>query len=328
MKAFILAGGFATRLWPLTEKRAKPLLPLAGKPLLTHIVEKIPRAIPITVSTNAAFAGGFEEWKKTMPGREITIVIEETTKDAEKLGTNGALAQWIRSQQIDDDLLLITGDNYLGFSIEEFIASARPDHALIAAYDIGDLAKASAFGTIIIKETDRLPLTAYRLSPVSGFEEKPSHPKTSLVSTGCYVLPRTFLPIVLSYADDHPDHIGGIFEEFLRQKKNIDCFRFTEPWFDIGSFESYLEATKALVSERIQKSDDAEILNTTCDGSVVLGKRSRVTGSVLRDAVIFDDCIIDNCVLERCIIDNGCRLQGIDLSGKMVRARTVLEQGM
>jgi GTP:adenosylcobinamide-phosphate guanylyltransferase len=77
MHAFILAGGFATRLWPLTEKRAKPLLPLAGKPLLTHLLEKIPRDIPVTVSTNAAFANGFSEWQK-MIDRPTDLIIEGT----------------------------------------------------------------------------------------------------------------------------------------------------------------------------------------------------------------------------------------------------------
>ena len=75
MKAFILAGGFATRLWPLTEKRAKPLLPLAGIPLLTHLVEKIPAGIPITVSTNAVFAEDFEKWKKAMSDKRLAISI-------------------------------------------------------------------------------------------------------------------------------------------------------------------------------------------------------------------------------------------------------------
>src|SRR5687768_2197658 len=138
MKAFILAGGFATRLWPLTESRAKPLLPLAGKPMLSHIVEKIPPNIPVIVSTNAAFGEGFYAWKKTLQRDTIEIAIEQTTHDDQKLGTNGAVAQWITATNLKEDLLLITGDNYLGFSIEEFAKAATPGHPLLAAYDLKD----------------------------------------------------------------------------------------------------------------------------------------------------------------------------------------------
>ena len=71
MHAFILAGGFATRLWPLTEKRAKPLLPLAGVPLIEYLVQDIPEDIPITISTNAVFKEAFEESKdlQNLPSR-------------------------------------------------------------------------------------------------------------------------------------------------------------------------------------------------------------------------------------------------------------------
>ena len=83
MRAFILAGGFATRLWPLTEKRAKPLLPLRGKPILTHLVEKIPADLPVTVSTNAAFEDAFEEWRRDLGRSETEIVVEGTKHDDE-----------------------------------------------------------------------------------------------------------------------------------------------------------------------------------------------------------------------------------------------------
>lgn len=317
MHAFILAGGFATRLWPLTEKRAKPLLPLAGKSLLSHIVEKLPEHLAITVSTNAAFADGFHEWKKGHPDRTIQIVVEQTKSDQEKLGALGAVAQWISQSKIDDDVLLLTGDNYFGFSFDAFLAAYKEDTPLLAAYDIGDREKAKAFGTVILKEDGRT---------IASFEEKPTSPKTNLVSTGCSVIPKTHLKLLQEYAHNHPDNVGGIFEEFLRRKIAVDCFTFAEPWFDIGSFEAYLEATRALVGKNILFSDSAQLTDTVCEGSVVLGKGSHVSGSELRDCVLFEGCRVTDCVLERCIIDDNCDLAGIDLSGKMLRAGTVLKR--
>ena len=314
MHAFILAGGFATRLWPLTEKRAKPLLPLAGLPILTHIVEKIPAEIAVTVSTNAVFEESFHTWAKTIDRASLDIMIEPTTHDDKKLGTNGALAEWIRSARIEEDILLLTGDNYLGFSIEEFLKHYS-GNTLIAAFDSGNLDEAKKFGTVMLDDDGKR---------IAGFEEKPAAPKTTLVSTGCSVIPASTFTVIVEYAKTHPDHIGGIFEEFLRRGIAIDCFRFEEPWFDVGSFETYLTATKALVGDRALLASTAQLQTCETEGSVVVGERSVVEGSTLRDSVIFEGCRIRNCVLERCVIDDGCTLEGVDLTGKMIRAGTVL----
>jgi glucose-1-phosphate thymidylyltransferase len=313
MKAFVLAGGFATRLWPLTESRAKPLLPLAGKPMLSYIVESIPADVSVTVSTNAAFEQSFQEWKQTLNRSNVTIAIEQTTHEDQKLGTNGAFAQWINVNNIDEDVLLVTGDNYLGFSMQKFIDAFTPDHPLLAAYDIKDLTQASKFGNVIADGKH-----------VTGFEEKPKNPKSTLVSTGCYLIPASCLKTVIGYAQSHPDHIGGIFEEFLKREIPVDCFRFDESWFDIGSFESYVEATRALVGEQVIRGQGSEIRESDTEGSVVLGENCTVIKSTLRDTVLFRNCIIEDCILERCVIDDGCVLKGVDLTGKMLRAGTTL----
>lgn len=316
MHAFILAGGFATRLWPLTEKRAKPLLPLAGKPIITRIVEQLPKDMPVTVSTNAAFAKGFMAWQAAQGERPIEIIIERTTKDEEKLGALGAVAQWVTQSPMNDDVLLLTGDNSFGFSFETFLRSYRPGRALLAAHDIGERNQARAFGTVILGEDG---------ATVTGFEEKPREPVTSLVSTGCSILPRGTLPVLTVFAKNHPDNVGGIFEEFLHRQLPIDVFIFSEPWFDIGSFAAYLDATTSLVGENVLLGEGATLKDTVCEGSVVIGKGSRVTGSVLRDTVVFEGCAIDDCILERCVLDDACTLTRADLAGKMLREGTVLK---
>ncbi|UPA22404.1 NDP-sugar synthase [Candidatus Peribacteria bacterium] len=315
MKAFILAGGFATRLWPLTEHRAKPLLPLAGKPLLSHIVSMIPAEIPVTVSTNAAFGASFEEWKKTINRPNLQIRIEQTKSDDEKLGTLGATAQWITQEQISDDILLLTGDNYFGFTMQTFLQAFHGTAALVAAFDIGDISKASAFGTILVDSDGKT---------ITGFEEKPAEPKTSLVSTGCSILPKGVIPDLLAFAKVKPDNVGGIFEELLRLGKRVECFRFEEQWFDIGSFETYLEATQALVGDAVLLGEGSTMTDSTSEGSVVAGVKNSITKSKLQNTVLFDNCIIDDCVLERCVIDDGCELRGVDLTGKMIRRNTRL----
>ncbi len=318
MRAFILAGGFATRLWPLTEKRAKPLLPLAGKPILTHLVERIPANIPVTVSTNAAFAEGFEEWKTSLPGRDISLVIEGSQKDDHKLGALGATAEWIKRERIDDDLLLLTGDNYLGFPLSRFLEAARPGVAVLAAFDIKSKEQASLFGTVIVDEKEP--------TRIVGFEEKPREAKTTLVSTGCSLLPKQTLPVLLDLAQRKPDNVGGLFEEFLNKGLEVDCFTFTEPWLDIGSFGSYLDAHRLLVGKQSLFHPEATILDGSCEGSVVVGKGSRVESCDLEDCIVFENCVLRNCVLRNCIIDDRCALDGIDLTDKMLRAGTILKR--
>lgn len=314
MRTFILAGGFAIRLWPLTEHRAKPLLPLVGKPILTHIIEKLPRDFHVTVSTNASFEEHFNEWQKQqkMP---VTVYIESALHDDAKLGALRAVADWITREQVNEDVLLLTGDNYLGFDMATFLASYHVGTPLLAAYDIGDLEQAKKFGTIVLGKNG---------TTIDAFEEKPEKPKSTFISTGCSILPAATLPILVEYARTHSDNIGGIFEEFLRRSQPVNAFTFTEPWFDIGSFDAYLEATKLLVGEMVVEGDQSRFLNSTRVGSVVLGAGSDVVRSTLTNTVLFDGCFIEDCILENCIIDNRCTLRGVELTGKMLRADTTL----
>lgn len=315
MHAFILAGGFATRLWPLTEHRAKPLLPLIGKPIIDHIIEKIPAGIPVTVSTNAAFEESFREWKETMRREQLSVHIEQVMHDDAKLGALGATAAWIQNNGIQEDILLLTGDNYFGFDMQAFLGTQRKDTPLIAAYDVGDLAKASRFGTIILNDDGKT---------AKAFEEKPKEPKSSLVSTGCTVIPASALPILVEYAQIHPDNVGGIFEELLRRGITVDCFQFKDPWFDIGTFDSYLEATKTMVGDRVLLGENARMEQSQSEHSVVVGKGSEIIKSTLKNTVVFDDCFIEECTLENCILDNRCVLRGVDLQNKMIRADTTI----
>ncbi len=317
MRAFILAGGFATRLWPLTENRAKPLLPLAGKPLIDHLLEQLPAHLPVTVSINAAFEQSFQRWKAEGKHAHVEIVVEQSRKDTEKLGALGAVAQWIERQNITEDILLMTGDNYFGFSIPDFLKQYTPGTPLLAAHDLKELHRAQGFGTIIPAPDGR---------HVAAFEEKPAAPKSALVSTGLSMLPAVHLPVVIAFAKARPDNVGGIFEEFLRRAVPVEFRAYQEPWFDIGSFDAYLQATRALVGNRVLLEEGAQCSDTTTEGSVVLGNHSIVRHSTLRNVILFEHCTVEDCVLTDCILDNHCTLKGIDLSAQMLREGTMLRR--
>lgn len=321
MQVFILAGGFATRLWPLTERRAKPLLPVAGKPILSYAVEAVPADLPITVSTNAVFADDMHAWKKTLKNQNVTISIEDAGHEGEKFGALGAVAHWIHEKNITEDVLLLAGDNYAAADLAAFINMFN-GNPLVAGHNIGDTELAKQFGTIVL---ENLP-SPHSTSHVTSFKEKPEHPKSTIVSTGWWIIPAAALPVLSEHAKLHPDNIGSVFEEFLRRNITIDCFVFESLWKDIGSFEAYMALHRELVGEKAMIDPSAIIeKDCACTGSIRIDKNCAISASVLQDCMIFKGCTIENCVLTRCVIDEHCTLEGVDLTDKMIRAGTVLQ---
>lgn len=316
MKALILAGGFATRLWPLTEKRAKPLLLLNGKPLISHIVEKIPTEISLIISTNQVFQEDFLKWQQSYPDRKIEIFIEDSSTDDGKKGALGATSLVIREKKIQEDLILIAGDNYFAFNFQDFLNTFQ-GNPLIAVYDVKETQEASKYGVVNLNSQNK---------QVESFEEKPLEPKSTLVSTGVYIFPKTNLEDVIFYAESKKDDLGGVFEYFLNTKKQIvDCFAFEEGWYDIGSFKAYLEAHQVLQNGKIVQAEGVKLLGKTeLQDSVYLGRNTTIQNSLIANSLILDDCVIQNCVIRDSIIDQNSSLNNIDLTQKMIREGSII----
>lgn len=323
MKCIILAGGFATRLWPLTENKAKPLLHLKDRSLISHIADGLPEDIEIIVSTNAVFEDEFNEWAKKYPHRQIKIFVEDSKSDEFKKGALGATALVIEQLKIDEDLMLIAGDNYFGFKMPDFIKFYN-NNPLLAAYDIGSLESAKKFGVVVTKAAPAR-LDGRMCLQVSEFQEKPQAPKSTLVSTGCYIFPKKNLMDIVDYAKKKNDDLGGIFEYLLQKGETIDVFSFREKWFDVGSFEGYLNANKVLLDNQIiEKNNVTKQGQNKFISGVFLGDNVTVTNSLIEGSVILNDCKILNCVIRNCIIDENCELTNIDLSHKMIRRGSVI----
>lgn len=320
MHALILAGGFATRLWPLTEKTAKPLIPLAGKPLIDYLVEKIPAHIPITISTNAVFADNFAEWKikiqKIFPHKNIEIFIEDSFGETEKKGALAATALFISEKKISEDLFLLAGDNYFGFDFKNFF-SANTGNPLLAAYDIGSLEDAKAFGVVV-------PSTTHKHT-VQKFEEKPDYPSSQLVSTGAYIFPKNFLPDIIHYSKEHADDLGGIFEYFISQGKTVEYFSFTEKWYDIGSFSAFIKANidimagKNLLQDCLIKDKKTRIIQNVC-----LEKNVTLQNVTLENTIVLEGTSLKNMNIKNCVIGKNCSLENMDFYQKIIRDDTIL----
>jgi glucose-1-phosphate thymidylyltransferase len=242
MKAVVLAGGFARRLWPLTKDFPKPLLSVGGRPIIEHILEKLGAVDEIDkvfVSVNGKFDRHFREWLANYePAKPVEIFTEPASCEDEKLGAVGALGFLLREAGIDDDLLVVAGDNMFDFDMNEFLRHGNGESPVVALFDMEDSEKIrSKYGVVLLGDG----------GVIKEFHEKPENPLSTLVSTGCYFFPKGMVSMIHQYLEgkncaDAP----GFFISWLAGQMAVQGFVFDgdSRWFDIGSLESLDEAKR------------------------------------------------------------------------------------
>jgi glucose-1-phosphate thymidylyltransferase len=228
MKCLILAGGFATRLYPLTINRAKALLEFNGKPVITHVVEHVPPGIDILVATNKKFQVEFLSWQASLE-RDLEICIEEAISDEHKMGAIGAVDFWIKNKQIDEDLIVIAADNYFEIDMADVLGTFNHRNALIAVHDVGDKDKACE-----IAQACQVGLVTLEQNRIVKFDEKPPAPTSSTIATGIYILPSRIFPLLSEYCRETKRDNLGSFISYLLSREEVHAYAFTETWIDIG----------------------------------------------------------------------------------------------
>jgi glucose-1-phosphate thymidylyltransferase len=235
MTLLILAAGYATRLYPLTLDTPKPLLEVAGRPILDHVLDKLQ---PIGLEraylvTNSKFADQFHEWAA---GREIAVIDDGTDSEETRLGAIGDIALVIREEEIGDDLVVVAGDNLFSESLEGFGVLAREkDAPVLAVHDVGDLERIKDYNAIEIDSEGR----------VVFFEEKPAEPRSTLTGIALYFYPSRTLPLIERYVAEglNPDQPGRLVE-WLYPQTPVYTWPVPGLWFDIGSKEQLAEADR------------------------------------------------------------------------------------
>jgi len=226
MKSLILASGFGTRLYPLTQSKAKALLEYKDKPIINHVIEKIPKDVEILVNINQKFEADFRGWQSSI-NREVTLCVEPVLTEEQALGAVGSIDYWIRAKNITEDLLVVASDNYFEFDLSQFISAYEGKNTLVAVYDVGDKSKARQFGVVRLKG-DR----------IVEFIEKPKQPKSSLVAIACYIFPPRVFPHLFQCCAQGRDNLGN-FISYLVEVDKVQAFTFSQVWFDIGSLDVY-----------------------------------------------------------------------------------------
>jgi len=238
MKAIILAGGFAKRLWPLTLSTPKPLLEICGKPILDYIMEKL---IPleevneIIITINKRFKDKFQAWLKSREYCNTRLIIEKSMREEEKPGAIAAL-KGVVNLVGDEDVIIVAGDNIFSGNLKDFINFYLMKNApIIGVYNIGDKSLAKLYANVSIDENNK----------VIKLIEKPKQPISTLVAMCLYILPNWVYKMIDEYlrSGGNPD-APGHFIEWLYKRVDVYAFVFSGYWFDIGDFKSLELANK------------------------------------------------------------------------------------
>lgn len=234
MKALVLAAGYATRLYPLTLDKPKALLEVGGRPMLDRVLGRL-QAMGVDetiVVTNAKFTPHFEAWAAGKDG--VTILNDGTTSNEDRLGAIGDLAFVLDELDVDDDLVVVAGDNLFGEDISGFAAYGREvDAPVLAVHDVGDLESMSEYNQVEVDSEGR----------VVFMEEKPTAARTTLAGIALYYYPRRVLPLIRQYLAEgnNPDQPGRL-PEWLYPRTHVYTWQIPGEWYDIGSAETLQEA--------------------------------------------------------------------------------------
>jgi len=237
MQVIVLAAGYATRLYPLTKERPKPLLPVGGKLILDHIIEKI-EALPdverIYVVTNNRFYPNFLKWRRRRSDSDkIEIINDGTDSDETKLGAIGDMDFVIRNRDIKNDLLVIGGDNIFEFDLIEYDRMYRERGPVVGLYRTETLEEVKKYNCIVLDENGR----------ITSFEEKPRNPTTRLFAIALYYYDSRAIALLRDYLDNggNPD-APGYYVQWLYRQMPVYGLAFDGKWFDIGDIDVYNEA--------------------------------------------------------------------------------------
>lgn len=233
MKCFILAAGYATRLYPLTENFPKPLLQVGGKTILDWLVDDIDRLGEVdefVVISNHKYAHHFIDWTGTKP-QKITVLDDGTMSNETRLGAVKDIQFAMDALKVDEDVLVIAGDNVLDFSLTEFISYAKEKNtSCIMRYYEPDAKKLLKSGVVTVDENDK----------VSNMTEKSLTPATNWCCPPFYFYVRDDIKRVdESIREGCQTDAPGSFAAWLCARTVVHAMQMPGSRYDIGNLDSY-----------------------------------------------------------------------------------------
>ena len=247
MKCLILAAGYATRLYPLTENFPKPLLEVGKKPILDWLVDDLAETTDIDefiVISNHKFAVHFEKWKRNKVksrNYEITVIDDGTSTNETRLGAVKDIQLAMETMKLDDDLLVMAGDNVLDFSLSGFVRFAQEKGtSCVMCHEENELKKKQKTAIIILDEDAK----------ITSYEEKPMEPKGNLAVPPFYFYrscdgKRIQEALENGCGYDAP----GSFAAWLSRQTPMHAYVMPGKRYDIGDLSSY-EYVKSVFADK------------------------------------------------------------------------------
>lgn len=234
MKCILLCAGYATRLFPLTKNFPKALLEVGGRPILDYILDEvntIDEVDSIYLVTNNKYTPHFEEWAKAKNNiKPITVLNDGTTTNDNRLGAIGDIIYTVDNAKINDDVLIIAGDNLFTFKLKDFVNFYNSKKAP---------------SVCVRKETDQNLLKRVGVCELDkdmkivGFEEKPEQPKSDYAVYAEYLYPKAVLPKLKEYIEKgNSNDAPGNFVAYLYKELPTYAYAFTGECYDVGTHDS------------------------------------------------------------------------------------------
>ena len=241
MKSIILAAGYATRLYPLTENFPKPLLKAGNKSILDRLIDDIDSVEKIDehiIISNHKFIKNFEEWKKNRSfNKKVTILDDGSTENDNRLGAVKDIAFAIEKCGINDEILVLAGDNILDFSLKEFISyqNGKKSSCIMRHFE-KELKKLQKTGVATIDSEDK----------VLKMQEKPEEPESNWAVPPFYIYKKEDLPCIVKAVNDGTCAVDapGDFIAWFCSERPVYAWQMTGHRHDIGDLKSYEEAQK------------------------------------------------------------------------------------
>jgi len=288
MEAIILAGGFGTRLRPLTYTRAKSLLPIMNKPMIAYLIEMLPEEVDtVVLAVNYRKKQIENYFKKNNFGKKIIV-----NDEPEPLGTGGAVKY--AEKHIKDNFFVLNSDIICSLDLNEMIKFYREKKA-ISTISLWPVENVSEFGVADVKNDGK----------IVGFVEKPrpEDAPSNFINAGVYLLD----PMILDYIETGRlvSMEKEIFPQIINDTGRFFGYKFQGYWMDIGRISSYKKVHNFLLEKQNLKNfigENCEIngeLKKTCIGdNVIIGKNSRLDSCVVyNNAVIEDNVVISGCII-------------------------------
>ena len=244
MKAYVLAAGYATRMYPLTRDVPKALLEVGGRPILSHLMGRLRSLEGLTdvvIVTNDRFYELFQVWiSQQEPWVRFTLLHDGTFTNDDRLGALGDLRFALEQVPLEDDhAIVLASDHLFDIDLEEvhrdFLHRRRPT-MLVRTVDLPD--GPSPYSEITLDDEGR----------VVRMREKPADPQTDLSAIALYFLPAAELERLDEYLETCDRDAPGHFLAWLVQRVPCYATRLKSRWFDIGSIESFEEAKRSFES--------------------------------------------------------------------------------